>query len=82
MKSKIDYILWVVVLLLAIFGLVMIYSASCIWAEYKFDDPFKFVKAQALFFLIGLILISILAKFDHHIFYKKANMILFVVFCC
>ena len=31
----------------------MIYSASSVWANYKFDDSFKFVKSQSLFFIVG-----------------------------
>ena len=54
----------------------MIYSASYIWAEYKFDDPLKYVKQQALFTIVGLILISVINKIDCKILYKKANLIL------
>ena len=31
----------------------MIYSASNIWAEYKFHDSFHYVKQQALFTVAG-----------------------------
>ena len=58
----------------------MIYSASSIWAEYKFNDPFKFVKAQSIFFIISLILTIILSKIDTNIYYKKANKILLISF--
>jgi cell division protein FtsW len=80
MNKKMDYLLFILVILLAIFGLVMIYSASYVWAEYKYSDPYKFVKAQGLFFIIGIFLMILLAKVDHHIFYKKANIILFGCF--
>ena len=53
-KGRIDYVLLLGVLLISIFGIVMIASASYVWAEYKFNDPFKFVKNQAIFFLIGV----------------------------
>ena len=42
MKDK-DYKLFIAVILLSIFGIVMIYSASSIWADYKYNDPFKYV---------------------------------------
>ncbi len=58
----------------------MIYSASSIWAEYKFHDAFKFVKAQGLFFGIGIFLMLFLSKIDHHLYLKKANLILFGCF--
>ena len=54
----------------------MIYSASYVWAEYKFNDPFKFVKHQTLFFIIGLILLFITSKIDYKILYKNSNKIL------
>ena len=54
----------------------MIYSASFVWAEYKFDDPFKFVKMQSIFFVIGIGLMIILSKIDYHIYFKRANLIL------
>lgn len=56
----------------------MIYSASSIWAEYKFNDQFKFLKMQTLFFLIGIILMFSLSKIDYQIYKKNANKILFL----
>ena len=51
----------------------MIYSASNIWAEYKFHDSFHYVKQQALFTVAGLILMNFISKIDYKIYYKKAN---------
>ena len=79
MKKQFNRPLFIGVILLATFGLVMIYSASSVWAAYKFDDPFKFVKMQGLFFCVGIILMLILSKIDYHLYYKKANIIL--LFC-
>ncbi len=77
MKHKhIDIILLVSVLIISIFGIVMVYSSSYVWAEYKFDDAFKFVKHQGLFFLIGLFLIFIIVKIDYKIYEKYSNKIL------
>ena len=42
MKNKnIDLILLISVIAISIFGIIMIYSSSNIWAEYKFNDAFK-----------------------------------------
>ncbi len=54
----------------------MIYSASYIWAEYKYMDALKYVKQQGLFILIGLVLMYIVSKINYKIYYKKANLIL------
>ncbi len=80
MKKTFDYKLLIAVIVIAIFGLVMIYSASSIWAEYKFQDSFKFVKAQGLFFVVGIFVMLFLSKVDYHLYFKKANMILFICF--
>lgn len=75
-----DNLLMVAVILLGIFGIFMIYSASSIWAEYKFHDAFKFVKAQGIFFLVGILFMNVLSKIDYRLFYKKANLILGICF--
>lgn len=75
-QRKMDIVLLLAVITISIFGIVMVFSASYIWAEYKFNDPFKFVKHQALFFSIGLIILYIVSKIDYKIYYEKANLIL------
>ena len=72
--------LLITVITLSIFGIIMIYSASSVWAQYKYNDQFKYVKAQALFFIVGLVLMYILSKVDYKIYEHKANKILLVCF--
>ena len=66
------------VILLMILSLFMIYSASYIWAEYKFDNPFKYVINQGIFVLLGIILLFIVSKINYKIYYDKANLILLI----
>lgn len=66
------------VILLMILSLFMIYSASYIWAEYKFDNPFKYVINQGIFVLLGIILLFIVSKINYKIYYEKANLILLI----
>lgn len=68
--------LFLSVLLISIFGIVMIYSASYIWAEYKYNDAFKFVKNQGLFLIIGIILMILISKVNYNIYKDKAKVIL------
>ena len=75
-KGSMDILLIITIILISVFGIIMIYSASYIWAEYKFNDSFKFVKHQTLFFIIGLILLFITSKIDYKILYKNSNKIL------
>lgn len=80
MKQKKDYILFIAVIIIATFGIIMIYSASSIWAEYKFHDAFKFVKAQGIFFILGIFIMLFLSKIDYKIYKNKANVILLTCF--
>ncbi len=77
-NRKFDVVLFIAVILIILFGLVMIYSASSIWAEYKFHDSFKYVKQQALFIGIGIALMIVISKIDYQWYYKKTNFILAV----
>ena len=74
--KKVDYLLLIAVIIISIFGVIMIYSASYVWAEYKFNDQFKYLKHQLLFLTIGLILMFFISKIDYKIYYKKSNLIL------
>lgn len=76
--KKIDKILFFSVVLLISFGILMVYSSSNVWSLYKFGDAFKYLKSQLLFFIVGLILIFIILKFDCEFLKKNANVILFV----
>lgn len=80
MKNKYRKLLFISTLLLVIIGLIMIYSSSYIWASYKFNDPFKYVKQQLVFAFIGFILIKLLVNTDYKILYNKANLILLICF--
>ena len=63
---------------LVLFGIVMIYSSSYVWAEYKFDNPYKFAIHQIIFAIIGFFLLIIASKIDYHIYYRYANWILLI----
>ncbi len=76
--KKGDLPLLITVIIITVFGLIMIYSASSIWSMYKFNNQYHFVIQQAFFFVIGLGLIFILKKIDYHIYYKYANLIILI----
>ncbi len=54
----------------------MITSSSSIWAEYKFNNPFKFTIHQSLFASFGLFIMLLVSKIDYNLYYKHANKIL------
>ena len=59
---------------------MMIYSSSYVWAEYKFNDPFKYVKNQGLFLIIGIVLMLLVSKIPYENYYKYSNKIFIVCF--
>ena len=63
---------------LNIIGLIMIYSSSSIWAEYKFNDQFRYLKYQTLFMIVGIILIKIISKIDLNFIKKRSNTLIFI----
>ncbi len=78
MQKKCSLIIIISVFLLVLFGIIMIYSSSYIWAEYKFNDPYKYLKQQVLFAIIGFIIMFLFRKIDYKFYYKKANLILLI----
>lgn len=75
-KKHIDYFLFISVIIISIFGIIMIYSASSIWAEFKYQDAFKYIKQQGLFFLVGILVMLFSSKISLDFLKKKANLIL------
>ena len=78
--KKFNISLFISVIILSSFGLLMVYSSSSIWAEYKFDDPLKYVKNQGLFLIIGIIIMYLISKIDYKKYYKYASKIFLVCF--
>ena len=78
MKKNLGLYLFLVTMILIVFGIIMIYSSSSIWAEYKFNDAFKYVKNQALFAFIGTFLMIIISKIDYKFYYNKASQIFLI----
>ena len=78
--KKNKYFLFFSMLSLIMFGITMIYSASHIWAEYKFNDPLKYIKSQVVFFLFGLLIIKILSKIPISFYRNNANKLILLCF--
>lgn len=73
---KKDNILFFGTILLATFGLIMIYSSSYVWAEFKFNNPYKYVISQGIFFIIGIFVMLIVSKINYNFYKEKSNLIL------
>jgi cell division protein FtsW len=79
-KTTPDFILLIVTFSLLAVGMTMVYSASAIWAEYKFDDSFFFAKRQMLFAVVGIIAMFFIMNVDYWTWRTWAKVILIVCF--
>ena len=75
---KIDKWLFIDTVVLMLFGLLMIYSASYIWSVYKFGNSFHYVIYQGIFIIISVILMSILSKINPQLYKQHATKLLII----
>jgi cell division protein FtsW len=68
-RVGVDKWLFGTVLLLALFGLVMVFSASAVMAQATKGSPYAFVANQAVFVALGLVALFVLMRVD----YRKYN---------
>ncbi|MBP0979868.1 MAG: putative lipid II flippase FtsW [Oscillospiraceae bacterium] len=66
-KGNVDITFITIVLILVSLGLVMLFSASYAYAYYYFNNFFHFISRQAVFALMGLVVMIIVANIDYHI---------------
>ena len=69
--SNYDLKLFGLVMTLCGFGLIMIYSASAYRAEYYYNDSKLYFNHQAIFIIIGTVLMLILSMIDYNVYGKK-----------
>ena len=61
-----DAVLMGAVVALVAFGVVMVYSASAVFASQRYDSAQHFLIRQGLFALVGLPMMVAVARFDYH----------------
>jgi len=84
LKGKIpsfDISFFIITLILAVFGSLMVFSAGSAYAEFRYDDRFFFVKRQIIWLLAG-ILVMLLASRIKPSFYFKATPYLYAITLC
>lgn len=79
-KSAPDFLLIILTFSLLAIGLIMVYSASAIWAEYKFNDSFFFAKRQLLFAGVGIIAMFFVMNIDYWVWRDWSKVLLGVCF--
>ena len=85
-KKEGDYVLLALTMMLALFGLVMVFSASYYAALSKFGDPYHYLLDDAMWKAIGIVLFIITANLDYHYyrlrFLPEAALIFGIVLLC
>lgn len=79
-KTSPDLILIITILSLLTIGLTMVYSASAIWADYKFNDSLYFLKHQLLFAVIGVIGMFFVMNIEYQVWKKWSKRIILTCF--
>jgi cell division protein FtsW len=79
-KTTPDITLLILTLTLLAIGLIMVYSASAVWAEYKFDDSFFFAKRQMLFAGVGIIAMFFIMNIDYWTWRTWAKVLIIICF--
>ncbi len=77
-NSPFDFSLLSVVLILMFFGLIMIYSASAIWAEQHLGQSFYFLKRQLFWAVFGVTAMGLISRIDYNRYREKIMPILSV----
>jgi len=71
-KLKSDKLLFGATLLLLCTGIVMVYSASAVYAMERLDDPYWFLMKQSAWVLIGLCVLPIVMRLDYRHYREPA----------
>lgn len=77
MKQKL-YLYNIALFTIIAIGLVMIFSASSIWAEFKTGNSYYYLLRQGLFFFVGLFGYILASKIHYQFWLKHANL-LFII---
>ncbi len=76
-RGKIDITFLSFVLILMTIGLVMLFSASYAYSYEYYGNSYKFISRQALFAVVGVIIMLIVSKIDYHNL-KKFAWVIFI----
>ena len=77
-KNKGDIKIVLLVILILLFGILMIYSASFYSAEKEFGNKYYFSNKQLIGFIVGIVALIFTCNFDYHK-YKKLGLIFVII---
>src|SRR6476620_3896058 len=76
----VDLVLLLLVIGLVLFGLIMVYSASFIYAQEKTGDGFSLIRKQVIYAVLGFITLYISSRIDYRRWEKCAYPVLIIAF--
>lgn len=79
-KTTPDFLLILTTLTLLAVGLIMVYSASAVWASYNYGDSFYFVKRQLLFAGLGVACMFVVMNIEYWTWRRWAKIGLAICF--
>ncbi len=71
-KGKLDIPFLSIVLVLLSAGLIMLFSASYAFSYTNFGNSYRFISRQAIFAVIGVVIMLAISKIDYHVYRKFA----------
>ncbi len=69
-QENLDRLFFVTVIMLALYGTIMVFSAGYAYAAFRYEDGLYFVKRQAIWLAIGVISMLAVSKIDPKLFEK------------
>jgi cell division protein FtsW len=72
------YFLFIIILILSIIGIVMVSSASVAVGERYFNDPYWFIRRQAVWWVISFVIFLITSKINYR-FYSKISVVFLLI---
>lgn len=69
-KQDVDFVLFIIIMLLLAIGIIMVYSASSYSALYKEKDSMFYLKRQFIYGTLGVTSMLVIMRIDYH-YYKK-----------
>ena len=73
--GELDYYLLTDIIILLLFGLVMVFSASSANAADELGDSYYYLRNQGIMSAVGLVAMFVLSRYDYHKLGKYANML-------
>ncbi len=64
-RVSMDHTLLMITIVLALIGLVMVFSASAVMAGSRFHDAGYFLKRQVVWLVVGLLLMQVMSRIDY-----------------